>query len=236
SFIMNGTGYFLEGAAKGELMSAEGFTNRGEYHFFGLCGRMLIKADPTVEVGSTFPVHHPRLDEIKELTKNIHEELGYYHGPSHVEFMIPEDGPIEMVEFNPRLAGVTNLTLFNLVMGEPTEDALVELGCGRPMPTLDSYSTKRAGTMCNVFSPVIGGTLDTLDTPDAEWLRVFKSMGDPLATKVSEFDYFACVMETGGTMTEAVEKIEAARRGIIVNGVSVGDNSINDVITNGVYD
>jgi biotin carboxylase len=236
SFIKSGVGYFLEGAATGQLMSAEGFTDRGEYHFFGLCGRMLIKADPTIEVGSTFPVRHPRLDEIKALTRAIHQELGYYHGPSHVEFMIPESGPIEMVEFNPRLAGVTNLSLFNLVMGQPTEDALVELGSGKPMPRLDSYSTNRAGVMCNVFSPVFGGSLETLETPDAEFLRVFKAMGDPLATKVSEFDYFACVMETGATMSEAVEKVEAARRAIVVNGVSVGDNDINDVITNGIFE
>lgn len=235
SFIKSGTGYFLEATASGALMSAEGFTNRGEYQMFGLCGRMLIKADQTVEVGSTFPVQHPRLAEVEDLTRRIHHELGYFHGPSHVEFMIPEEGDIEMVEFNPRLAGVTNLNLFNLVMRQPVEDILVDLGRGLEIGRVDAYSAGRFGTMCHVFSPVIGGELTSLELPEAEFARAFKSVGDKLASKVTEFDYFGCVIETADTMAEAVRKVEAARNAVIVNGVSVGDNAINDVVTNGIY-
>lgn len=234
-FVKSGAGYFLEATARGALMSAEGFTNKGEYQFFGLCGRMLIKRDQTVEVGSTFPVLHPRIDEIKDLTVRIHRELGYFHGPSHVEFMIPDDGDIEMVEFNPRLAGVTNLTLFNLVMKELIEDVLVDLGCGLDIGCVDAYSSGRFGAMCHVFSPVIGGKLESLILPETEFARAFKSVGDKLASRVTEFDYFACVMETGETMAEAVRKVEVGRNGVVVNGVAVADNDINDVITNGIY-
>lgn len=230
AFLKRGQGYFLEQEAKGELLSAEGLTSRGRYEFFGLTGRLLLASDSTIEVGSTFPREHPRLGEVRELAAAIHEALGYQHGPSHVEFMVPAEGPIEMVEFNPRLAGVDNLRLYNLTLGQNVEEKLIDLGCG--MPTrVPEIAGERHGVMNYVFAPCGPGRLEALEFPEgAEFVRPFKSEGEDIPAGIHEFAYLAGFIVVSDTFEDSIAKAAEVRGGIRVNGVRIDENDINDVI------
>jgi biotin carboxylase len=228
AFLKSGRGFFLEQGGEGELLSAEGFTFEGEYHFFGLTGRLLMESDPTVEVGSTFPRRHPRLEEIKAKAAAIHAAIGYRHGVSHVEFVVPEEGEIEMVEFNPRLAGVDNLKLFNLVCSAPLEEVLVDLGCASARSWPNGQDAPRQGVMNYVFSPV-DGRIETLDLPtiNADFIRSFKSVGDEATRDTHEFSYLAGFITVAEDLPTALDQAADIRAAIKVNGVAVADDPVN---------
>lgn len=230
AFLKRGQGYFLEQEAKGELLSAEGLTSRGKYEFLGLTGRLLLASDSTIEVGSTFPREHPRADEVRELAAAIHEALDYQHGPSHVEFMVPAEGEIEMVEFNPRLAGVDNLRLYNLTLSQDVEEVLIDLACGVPA-TVPEVTATRHGVMNYVFAPCGAGRLETLEFPEgAAFVRPFKAAGEDIPSGIHEFAYLAGFIVVSDTFENAIAKAAQVRGGISVNGMRVAENHVNDVI------
>ncbi len=106
----------------------------------GLTGRYLLAADPVVEQGLFFPYAHPRAAEIIEVCAAFHRSLNVVDGATHLEVMVPDSGPIELIDFNLRFSGIGAIALASDAFGVPFARYLADLACGRS-PTCRGSST-----------------------------------------------------------------------------------------------
>jgi hypothetical protein len=222
--------FVLEEKAAGELLSVESLVDRGRVHHIGLSGRYVLAADPVVEQGVMFPYHHPRVDEIVAVSEAIHRSLGVFHGPTHVEMMVPAEGPIELIDFNARFAGVDTLVCLNEAFGVDFQRCLADVGCGVE-PDL-SFLRKRPRVAVDVMLLPPPGTVELRDLvfpPEAVFGRLTKQIGEKLSGNADQLDCIAMFVVVGDTRPEAHSRSLEARRRVLVNGQAVGDNVNNRV-------
>ena len=62
--------------------------DRGSFYSLGLVSRILYSKNPIVEMGSCFPYSHPIEKDIVDKVKRVHEEIGFFHGPTHTEVIV----------------------------------------------------------------------------------------------------------------------------------------------------
>jgi biotin carboxylase len=221
--------FFLEEEAPGELLSIEGYVHRGSYHAVGLSSRAVLERDRAVEMGSTFPYEHPRRDEVAAKAALIHEVLGVAHGFTHTEFVVPDEGDIELVELNLRFIGADALASMNAACGVRVEDDLVALAVGElPRPLVPS----RFAGAYYLLPPSGLRRIESLELPDADlpFVKIVKPAGSELASTDRQIDWIGSYAVSGPTFDETVRRAIDVRRRTLVNGIPLGDDP-NNVVT-----
>ncbi|MGW7428648.1 ATP-grasp domain-containing protein [Streptomyces sp. NPDC054861] len=223
-------GFVLEEKAEGELLSVESVVHRGEVGFVTLTGRYVLAADPVVEQGMQTPYHHPRLAELVEKSRAVHECLGFHHGPTHLEFMVADDGTAELIDFNPRAAGFASPVSIGEAYGLDYASVLVDVGCGIA-PDLGFTARPPRYAVEMVVLPPPGTTeFRTIEFPaDSIAARATKSPGERLSGRADQLDAVGMFIVTAPTAAEAHRRGLAARQEVVVNGVRLGDNPHNTV-------
>jgi hypothetical protein len=203
---------------------------RGEVRFVGLTGRYVLANDPVVEQGLFFPYHHPRLAEIVAKSEALHKSLGIFHGPTHLEVMVAEDGSIELIDFNARFAGFASAVSFGEAFRMRFETVLTDVACGIE-PDLDFLGGDSRFVAEMVVLPPPGTTElhDVVFPPGSIVPRLMKSLGQQLTGRADQLDAVGMFIIAGDTASEAHRKALEARRSTVVNGKRLDDNPNNVV-------
>jgi hypothetical protein len=223
--------FVLEERADGELLSVESVLCRGDFHCIGLTGRYVLAQDPVVEQGLFFPYHHPRKAEIVARAKALHQSMGIFHGATHLEVMIAEDGSIELIDFNARFAGFASVVSFGEAFGLRFEAVLTDVACGaEPDLSFLSADTRFAAEMVVLPPPHMTEFREIVFPPASIAGRAMKTTGQRLTGRADQLDAVGMFIITGGTAAEAHSKALEARRQTMVNGEPLGDNPNNAVL------
>ncbi len=234
-YIVSHGEFVLEEMARGELLSVESLVHGGRVRTVGLMGRYVLEADPVVEMGLLFPYHHPRYDEIVATAEALHRSAGIVHGPTHLEVMVPEEGPIELIDFNVRLAGVGSIVLFSEAFGVPYASPVTDIACGLEPDLSFVDGPMRFAAEVFVLPPPGTTRLDHVAFPDGtSWQRLHKELGQRLSGRADQLDHIAIFVVTGDRASDVHRRALEARRGTQVNGVPLGDN-VNNVVACSPY-
>jgi hypothetical protein len=145
--------------------------------------------------------------------------------------MVPEEGPVELIDFNPRFAGFASLVSFREVFGMPFEAVLTDVACGRePDLSFVRGHTRFAAEMVILPPPGVTELREVVFPPGAIAARLTKAPGQPLTGRADQLDAVGMFIVTGDTASEAHTKALAARRRTVVNGEPLGDNP-NNLVT-----
>lgn len=230
-YILAHGGFVVEEKAEGELLSVESLVDRGRVRVVGLTGRYTLAADPVVEQGLFFPYHHPRAAEIIEQAVAFHHSLGIEHGATHLEVMVPADGDVELIDFNPRFAGFASAVSFSEVFGLPFGAVLADLCCGtEPDLSFMDRPTRFAAEMVVLPAPGATELRDIAFPADAVAARPTKPVGQRLSGRADQLDAVGMFIIVGDTAEQAHTRALCARRETVVNGEPLGDNP-NNVVT-----
>jgi len=216
--------FVLEEQARGELLSVESLVSGGRLRHVGLTGRYLLAADPVVEQGLFLPYAHPREAEIRAAAERFHECLNITEGATHLEVMVPDEGPVELIDFNLRFAGLGSIVLASEVYGLPFAGFLTDLALGEE-PDLPALAAdhKYAVDVAVMPPPGVTELHDLTLPPDTLAHRVTKKIGGPLRGSNAQIDTVAWFVVTGATAAEAHRNALAARAATILNGEPLGD-------------
>ncbi|MET9350920.1 ATP-grasp domain-containing protein [Streptomyces termitum] len=227
-YITRTRGYVLEEEAKGELLSVESLVCKGEPHPIGLMGRYVLAKDPVVEMGFQFPYHHPRAAEIFEKAKDIHRVMGFHNGATQIEMMVPDEGPVELIDFNPRLAGTASMVLFGEAYDRPYAELLAALGLGEDIDFGFIGDTVRYGSEMILLPPPGLTRYESVDFPEPTFChRRSRKPGDELSGRADQLDGIGMFVITAPTAAELHTAALRARRETRVNGEPLGDNENN---------
>lgn len=217
--------FVLEELAEGELLSVESLVSGGKVQHVGLTGRYMLAADPVVEQGLFFPYPHPREAEIIDACARFHQCLDVVDGATHIEVMVPGTGPIELIDFNPRFAGLGAIALASEVFGVPFACFLVDLACGIE-PRLAPFAQPRRYAIDMAVMPPLGVTefKDLTFAPGTTTQRLMKKIGDPLSGRNAQIDSVAWFAVSGASAAQAHDKALAARAATVFNGAPLGDS------------
>ncbi|EAR09353.1 ATP-grasp domain-containing protein [Reinekea blandensis] len=231
-YMKSGAGIFLEQAAEGELLSAEGVVYDGEYYPIGLTSRTVLERDPAVEMGCSFPYEHPLKDKIFETIGAIHNAIGFLHGVTHAELVVTSEGEIELVELNIRFIGLDALTMVNKACDVNFEDQLVALAVGEQPSMAALAEPKQFISMQYVLAPPNTKTLASFEVPGANlvYQRQMKPDGSELKTTDNQMDHIGCFMVRGDSYEDALANAERTRQQVKCNGQSLNSNPNNRVI------
>jgi len=223
-YVLTGGEFVLEERARGELLSVESLVSRGRVQHVGLTGRYLLAADPVVEQGLFFPYEHPREAEITAACARFHQSLGLVEGATHVEVMVPDTGPVELIDFNPRFAGLGAIALASDAFGEPFGRHLADLACGQE-PELPPRPRPRRYAVDMAAMPPPGVTEFRAFTfaPGTTTHRLMKKTGGTLSGWHNQIDTVAWFAVTGASPVQAHRNALAARAATIFNGAPLGD-------------
>jgi biotin carboxylase len=217
--------FVLEELAAGELLSVESLLSRGRLLPVGLTGRYLLASDPVVEQGLLFPYAHPRAADILDACARFHRSLNITDGATHVEVMVPDSGPIELIDFNPRFAGLGAIALVSEAYGVPFARYLVDLACGlEPRLTPLAEPRRYAIDMAVMPPPGVTEFSDLTFAPGTKTHRLTKQPGDRLSGGNAQIDSIAWFAVSGASAAQAHHAAMAARAATIFNGVPVGDD------------
>jgi carbamoylphosphate synthase large subunit len=221
--------FLLEEKAEGELLSVESLIDRGEVHVMGSLARYVMAANPVIEQSTHFPYRHPRYDELVAKSTAIHHSLGIHHGYSHVEFMVPDDGPIELVDFNARFAGVDNVIVLSHAFGVPFEKCLCDIACGvRPDLSFLDRPQRYAANSFVMPPPDADVVFEGLEfPPEVVFWRYMKELGKPLSGGSHQLDALGTVVVAADSAAEVHDLLLDVRRRIRFNGEPLGDNPNN---------
>ncbi|MGH3375720.1 MAG: ATP-grasp domain-containing protein [Actinoallomurus sp.] len=215
--------FVLEELAQGELLSVESLVSRGKVQHVGLTGRYMLAADPVVEQGLFFPYEHPRAAEIIEVCARFHESLNVVEGATHIEVMVPDSGPIELIDFNLRFAGIGAIALASDAFGVPFARYLADLACGLE-PDLSRLERRRYAVDVAVMPPAgVTEFRDLTFAPGTVRHRVNKKVGGPLSGRNDQIDSVAWFAVTGESAAEAHQNALSARAATVFNGAPLGD-------------
>ncbi len=229
--------FVLEEKAEGELLSVESLVCRGKVHHVGLTGRYQLAADPVVEQGLFFPHSHPRTDEIVASCELFHKSLNIFHGPTHVEVMVPADGPIELIEFNLRFAGFAATVLVSEAFGLRFETFLTDIACGlEPDTTPLTQPSRFAADLLVMPPPGVTEFRDLVFPPGSTTQRLTKELGQRLTGRSDQLDSVAMFVVTGDTAAQTHAKALEARQLTVFNGEPIGDNPATRVTFGGFAD
>jgi hypothetical protein len=230
-YILAHGGFVLEEKADGELLSVESLVSHGQVHAVGLTGRYVLAKDPVVEQGLFFPYRHPRHAEIVARSQALHRSLEIVHGATHLEVMIADDGPIELIDFNARFAGFASLVAFGEAFGMRFESVLTDLACGiEPDLSFLSAGTRYTAEMLVLPPPGAVQLCDIVFPPESIVPRAMKEIGQRLTGRADQLDAVGMFIVAADTAVEAHTKALDARRATIVNGEPLGDNPNNIVL------
>lgn len=223
-YVMSHGEFVLEELAQGELLSVESLVSGGKVQHVGLTGRYLLAADPVVEQGLFFPYPHPRAAEIIDVAARFHQSLNIVEGATHIEVMVPDTGPIELIDFNLRFAGIGAIALASDAFGVPFGRYLADLACGQE-PELPRVDQPLRYAVDVAVMPPAGVTefRDLTFAPGTTRHRVNKKIGGPLSGHNNQIDSVAWFAVTGPTAAEAHRSALAARAATIFNGAPLGD-------------
>ena len=216
--------FVLEERADGELLSVESLVSGNTIHHVGLTGRYMLAADPVVEQGLFFPYPHPREAEIIDACARFHQCLDVVDGATHIEVMVPDSGPVELIDFNPRFAGLGAIALASEVFGMPFAACLVDLACGKE-PRLPPFAEPRRYAIDMAVMPPLGVTEfeDLTFAPGTTTQRLMKKIGDRLSGQNRQIDSVAWFAVSGASPAQAHDKALAARAATVFNGAPLGD-------------
>ncbi|GAA2878950.1 hypothetical protein Acy02nite_77170 [Actinoplanes cyaneus] len=218
-------GFVLEERADGELLSVESLADRGTVHHIGLTGRYVLAANPVVEQGLFFPYEHPRRADIIVAAQRFHRSLNIVHGPTHLEVMVPARGPVELIDFNLRFAGLGANVLINTAYGKRFEELLVDVGCGvRPDVAALGQPHRFAADMLVMPPPGVLELTGFTFPPQAETRRLMKRIGQRLTGRSDQLDAVAMFTVSGDTAPDTHATAEWARNRALVNGEPVADH------------
>jgi hypothetical protein len=224
-YIHQHGGFVVEQEASGELLSVESLVSRGQVHHLGLMGRYVLTADPVVEQGILFPYHHPREAEIVARAEAFHHCMGIVHGPTHIEVMVPDEGPVELIDFNVRSAGVAAVVCFSEAFGTPHEVALTDLACGAEPDLSFLGRTTRYATDMLLLPPPGAAVMEDIRFPDdAICCRPTKEPGEKLSGRSDQLDVVGMFVISADTPAEIHAKSLEARRRTVFNGQPLGDH------------
>jgi biotin carboxylase len=231
-YILAHGGFVLEEQAGGELLSVESLVCHGEIHPVGLMGRYVLAKDPVVEQGLFFPYRHPRHAEIVAKARALHRSLEITHGATHLEVMVADDGPIELIDFNARFAGFASLVAFGEAFGLRFESVLTDLACGiEPDLSFLAADTRYTAEMVVLPPPGTQQLRDIVFPPGSIVPRAMKKAGQQLTGRADQLDAVGMFIVAADTAEEAHLKALDARRATIVNGELLGDNPNNIVLS-----
>ncbi|GGN22664.1 hypothetical protein FHR83_005590 [Actinoplanes campanulatus] len=229
-YIQGADDFVVEAEAHGELLSVESVVVRGEVRSIGLMGRYVLASDPVVEAGFQFPYPHPRLLEIFAKAKQVHECLGFRHGATQIEMMVPESGPIELIDFNPRLAGTASIVLFSQAYDTRYEQVLTDIGCGQQPDLSFLAATRRFAGEMLLLPPPEATRFDSIEFADGTIChRLPKAPGTELSGRADQLDSVGMFVITAASAPELHEAALRARRDTRVNGRPLGEN-VNNVL------
>jgi biotin carboxylase len=216
--------FVVEEQARGELLSVESLVSGGRIRHVGLTGRYQLAADPVVEQGLFFPYDHPRDADIHAACARFHESLRITEGATHLEVMVPEDGPVELIDFNLRFAGLGSIVLASEVYELPFARFLADLALGEE-PDLPALAPEHRYAVDVAVMPPPGETpfTDLALPPDTLAHRVTKKVGGTLSGGNAQIDTVAWFVVTGATAVEAHRAALAARAATVLNGTPLGD-------------
>lgn len=124
------SGFLVEELVAGDEVTLEGFVHEGEVTVIGVTDSVKYPGTNSFE-RFEYPSALPaaRLEELSELAKVLVPAHSLDACFFNIEFFVPEGGPVQIVELNPRLASQFS-PLVDAVHGRPTYDALFALACG----------------------------------------------------------------------------------------------------------
>ena len=114
----------------GDEVTLEGYVHEGELTVIGVTDSVKYPGTNSFE-RFEYPSALPaaRLEELAELAAVLVPAHGLDACFFNIEFFVPADGPVRIVELNPRIASQFS-PLVEAVHGRPTYDALFALACG----------------------------------------------------------------------------------------------------------
>ena len=114
----------------GDEVTLEGFVHEGEVTVIGVTDSVKYPGTNSFE-RFEYPSALPaaRLEELSELAEVLVPAHGLDACFFNIEFFVPESGPVQIVELNPRIASQFS-PLVEAVHGRPTYDVLFALACG----------------------------------------------------------------------------------------------------------
>ena len=124
------SGFLVEELVAGDEVTLEGFVHEGEVTVIGVTDSVKYPGTNSFE-RFEYPSALPaaRLEELSELAKVLVPAHGLDACFFNIEFFVPESGPVQIVELNPRIASQFS-PLVEAVHGRPTYDVLFALACG----------------------------------------------------------------------------------------------------------
>lgn len=228
--LAHGT-FVLEERAEGELLSVESLVDHGDVHVVGLTGRYLSALDPVVEQGLVFPYEHPRRDEIVARAVEFHRCLGITHGPTHLEVMVPDEGPVELIDFNLRTAGVGMAVCLGNAFGIDYAGPLTDIACGgRPDLSFLGRAPRYSADMLLLPPPGATEMRELAFPRGTECGRLTKPVGEALSGRTDQLDVIGMVVVTADSAQELHDKAMAVRRDTLFDGRPLGDNPNNQLI------
>jgi hypothetical protein len=234
-YIVSHGEFVLEEMAQGELLSVESLVHRGRVRTVGLMGRYVLASDPVVEMGLLFPYHHPRYDDIVATAEALHRSAGIVHGPTHLEVMVPDEGPIELIDFNVRLAGVGSMVLFSEAFGVPYAAPVTDIACGiEPDLSFVDRPTRFAAEVFILPPPATTRLCHVSFPSGTSCQRLPKELGQQLSGRADQLDHVGMFVVSGDRASDVHRRALDARRETEVNGVPLGDN-VNNVVAYSRY-
>jgi ATP-grasp domain len=124
------SGFLVEELVEGDEVTLEGFVHEGEVTVIGVTDSVKYPGTSSFE-RFEYPSALPtaRLEELAELATALVPAHGLDACFFNIEFFVPADGAVQIVELNPRIASQFS-PLVEAVHGRPTYDALFALACG----------------------------------------------------------------------------------------------------------
>jgi biotin carboxylase len=215
-------GYFLEFAIDGELLSVEIFFWKGEPTVIGLTSRILLSADPTIEMGSCFPYEHPLKNKIVSKAIEAHRVLGLDYGFTHTEFIVSANGEIEIIDLNPRFVGADVFRSINFAYDTCIEEKLLLWSMGL-RPTLRLHPKR---TCCLQYLMLPEGVefrhIDFPIHPNLVFKASFLKPGYRASGVYRYIDYAGCYLVVGKKREEAEATSFSLRSEILINGKTKG--------------
>lgn len=151
--------YLLEEYMKGEEVSVESVSYKGETTILGITDKSITGHPYFIENGHMFPAKLSEETEA-EVTRFVRDALhaaGFDHGIAHTEVKLTAEGP-RIVEINPRTAGNYIVELIERVTGIDLLHAFVDLSLGeKPVITAKDSGIASAAVMFLV--PPQGGSI-----------------------------------------------------------------------------
>ncbi|GAA5213702.1 acetyl-CoA carboxylase biotin carboxylase subunit family protein [Corallincola platygyrae] len=214
--------FYLEEAAKGELMSIEGFVVNGVYQPLGLSSRHLHEQNSAIEMGLGFPYEHQFMDKIIDKVTQIHQALNINCGPTHTEVMVDDNGEVELIELNIRFVGSDTILAINEVMGSKAEELILATTLGEETEFDCPYSQSKFAYVREIMPPLDLECLESMVfPPEAIFSKQKVANGSTLKGKRTQMDQIGTFMTVGASMAEAIAVSAEAMSKILVNGAPI---------------